>query len=122
MQNFEAAVQDNVLVRGQPWEEAPDVEGDYWRHKLSDHLCHWSCVFSKLCVVFVSLRTHSAVDEAVDLEAALDETIVETTWKRRTYPKRILPHVVHTLKAERKLMVGVRRWRWSGRCVPRPLF
>lgn len=70
--------------------------------------------------MFVSLRTHSAVDEAVDLEATLDETIVETTWKRRTYPKQILPHVVHALKAERKLMVGVRRWRWRGRCVPVP--
>lgn len=28
LQNFEAAVQDNVLVNGQPWEEAADVEGD----------------------------------------------------------------------------------------------
>lgn len=28
MQNFEAAVQDNVLVNGRPWEEAPDVEGE----------------------------------------------------------------------------------------------
>lgn len=28
LQNFEAAVQVNVLVKGQPWEEAPDVEGD----------------------------------------------------------------------------------------------
>lgn len=28
LQNFEAAVHDNVLVNGQTWEEAPDVEGD----------------------------------------------------------------------------------------------
>lgn len=28
VQNFEAAVQDNVLVNGLPWEEAADVEGD----------------------------------------------------------------------------------------------
>lgn len=27
VQNFEAAVQDNLLVNGQPWEEAPDAEG-----------------------------------------------------------------------------------------------
>lgn len=46
-------------------------------------------------------------DEAIDLDILLDDTIVETTWRRRTYPKQILPHVVHSLKAERKLMVGV---------------
>lgn len=30
MQNFEAAVQDNVLVNGESWEEAPDDGGDLW--------------------------------------------------------------------------------------------
>lgn len=69
--NFEAAVQDNVLVNGQPWQEAPDAEAE---------------------------------DEAMDLESLLDDTIVEATRRRRTYPKKILPHVVHSLKAERKLM------------------
>ncbi|KAK2889842.1 kinetochore-associated protein NSL1 homolog [Channa argus] len=69
--NFEAAVKLNVLVNGQPWEEALDAEEE---------------------------------DEALDLEALLDDTIVETTRRRRTYPKQILPHVVHSLKAERKLM------------------
>ncbi|KAF0023922.1 hypothetical protein F2P81_024552 [Scophthalmus maximus] len=68
--NFEAAVQDNVSVNGQTWEEAPEV----------------------------------TEDEAVDLESLLDDTIVETTRRRRTYPRQILPHVVHSLKAERKLM------------------
>ncbi|XP_072218327.1 kinetochore-associated protein NSL1 homolog isoform X2 [Leuresthes tenuis] len=68
--NFEAAVQVNVLVNGQPWDEAPDVEED----------------------------------EAVDLDSLLDDTIVETTRRRRTYPRKILPHVVHALKAERKIM------------------
>ncbi|XP_018538469.1 kinetochore-associated protein NSL1 homolog [Lates calcarifer] len=68
--NFEAAVQDNVLVNGQRWEEAPDAEED----------------------------------EAVDLESILDDTIVETTRRRRAYPRKILPHVVHSLKAERKIM------------------
>ncbi|XP_022070898.1 kinetochore-associated protein NSL1 homolog [Acanthochromis polyacanthus] len=68
--SFEAAVQVNVLVNGQLWEEAPDVEED----------------------------------EAVDLEGLLDDTIVETTRRRRTYPRKILPHVVHALKAERKIM------------------
>ncbi|KAG7508217.1 hypothetical protein JOB18_006932 [Solea senegalensis] len=68
--NFEAAVQDNVLVNGEPWEEAPDEEDE----------------------------------EAYDLEGLLDDTIVETTRRRRTYPRQILPHVVHSLKAERKIM------------------
>lgn len=47
------------------------------------------------------------MEEAADLKSLLDDTIVETTWKRRAYPIKILPHVVHSLKAERKLMVGV---------------
>ncbi|KAG7232714.1 hypothetical protein INR49_008201 [Caranx melampygus] len=68
--NFEAAVQDNVLVGGHTWEEAPDAEED----------------------------------EDADLDSLLDDTIVETTRRRRTYPRQILPHVVHSLKAERKLM------------------
>lgn len=66
--NFEAAVKENVLVNGQPWDDAPDAEED------------------------------------VDLEGKLDDVIVETSYKRRTYPKKIVPHVVHTLKAERKLL------------------
>ncbi|XP_037605812.1 kinetochore-associated protein NSL1 homolog [Sebastes umbrosus] len=69
--NFEAAVQDNVLVNGLPWEEAADVEAE---------------------------------DEALDLESLLDDTIVETTRRRCAYPRQILPHVVHSLKAERKLL------------------
>lgn len=43
-----------------------------------------------------------------DEEAKLDELMVEATEKRRTFPRQILPHVVHGLKAERKLMVGAR--------------
>ncbi|XP_072296795.1 kinetochore-associated protein NSL1 homolog [Eucyclogobius newberryi] len=66
--NFEAAVQENVLVNGQPWDDATDDE------------------------------------EEVDLESQLDDVIVETSSKRRTYPRKVLPHVVHALKAERKLM------------------
>ncbi|XP_020773415.1 kinetochore-associated protein NSL1 homolog [Boleophthalmus pectinirostris] len=66
--NFEAAVQENVLVNGQTWSDAPDDE------------------------------------EEVDLESQLDDVIVETSRKRRTYPRKILPHVVHALKAERKIM------------------
>uniref|UniRef100_A0A1A7WN69 NSL1, MIND kinetochore complex component, homolog n=1 Tax=Iconisemion striatum TaxID=60296 RepID=A0A1A7WN69_9TELE len=73
LDNFEAAVQLNVLVNGQTWEEAPDVEAE---------------------------------NEAIDLESLLDDTIVETTRKRRTFPKKILPHVVHALKTERKIMAS----------------
>ncbi|XP_068199350.1 kinetochore-associated protein NSL1 homolog isoform X3 [Antennarius striatus] len=65
-QSFEAGVQENVLVDGRPWDEAPDVE---------------------------------------ELESLLDDAIVDTSWRRRCYPRQILPHVIHALKAERKLMV-----------------
>ncbi|XP_041832569.1 kinetochore-associated protein NSL1 homolog isoform X2 [Melanotaenia boesemani] len=84
--NFEAAVQANVVVNGQSWEDAPDVEDD----------------------------------EAVDLQSLLDDTIVETTRKRRTYPKKILPHVVHTLKAERKVM-GLYKQEVKPQEIPRDL-
>ncbi|KAM8831505.1 kinetochore-associated protein NSL1 homolog [Spinachia spinachia] len=69
--NFGGAVQDNVLVKGQPWDEAPDVEAE---------------------------------DEALDLEGLLDDAIVEAARRRRAYPKEILPHVVHSLRAQRSLM------------------
>ena len=42
LQNFEAAVQDNVLVNGQPWQEAPDVEGDFTK-STSNYV---KCVFT----------------------------------------------------------------------------
>ncbi|XP_015259363.1 PREDICTED: kinetochore-associated protein NSL1 homolog [Cyprinodon variegatus] len=68
--NFEAAVKLNVLVDGQPWDDAPDLQDE----------------------------------EDLDLESLLDDTILETTKRRRLYPRRILPHVVQALKAERKIL------------------
>ncbi|XP_027895539.1 kinetochore-associated protein NSL1 homolog [Xiphophorus couchianus] len=68
--NFEAAVRLNVLVDGQPWDEAPDLEDE----------------------------------EALCLDSLLDDSILDTAWRRRSYPKRILVHVVHALKAERKVL------------------
>lgn len=50
-----------------------------------------------------------------DEEAKLDELLVEVTEKRRTFPRQILPHVVHGLKAERRLMVCA---RLAGNQVP----
>lgn len=35
LQNFEAAVRLNVLVDGQPWDEAPDLEGTSCRSRRS---------------------------------------------------------------------------------------
>ncbi|XP_072522215.1 kinetochore-associated protein NSL1 homolog [Salminus brasiliensis] len=42
--------------------------------------------------------------EVSTLDDLLDEKIVQTTRKRSIYPKKILPYVVRSLKAERKLM------------------
>lgn len=47
--------------------------------------------------------------ESTDLDIILDDAIVEAARKRCIYPKRILPHVVHAFKAERKLMVGLQK-------------
>ncbi|XP_060763616.1 kinetochore-associated protein NSL1 homolog isoform X1 [Neoarius graeffei] len=38
------------------------------------------------------------------MDDLLDEKIVQTSWKRSVYPKKILPYFVRSLKAERKLM------------------
>lgn len=51
-------------------------------------------------------RMSSSDEEALDLESLLDDSILDTAWRRHSYPKRILPHVVHALKAERKVLVG----------------
>ncbi|XP_061757128.1 kinetochore-associated protein NSL1 homolog [Nerophis ophidion] len=69
--NFESAVHQNVLVNGQTWEDAPDVDAE---------------------------------DDGDDLKGQLDDAIVETTSRRGSYPRRILPYVVQALKAERKLL------------------
>ncbi|XP_069581207.1 kinetochore-associated protein NSL1 homolog [Brachyistius frenatus] len=45
-----------------------------------------------------------AEDEGGDLESILDDAIVEATRRRRTFPRRILSHVVHGLKAERRIL------------------
>uniref|UniRef100_A0A3Q4H5G0 NSL1 component of MIS12 kinetochore complex n=1 Tax=Neolamprologus brichardi TaxID=32507 RepID=A0A3Q4H5G0_NEOBR len=54
--------------------------------------------------VLVNGRPWEEAPDDEDLESLLDDTIVETTRRRRTFPKKILPHVVHALKAERKIM------------------
>ncbi|XP_053502784.1 kinetochore-associated protein NSL1 homolog [Ictalurus furcatus] len=42
--------------------------------------------------------------ECSTVDDLLDEKIVQTSWKRSVYPKKILPYFVRSLKAERKLM------------------
>ncbi|KAF4092209.1 hypothetical protein AMELA_G00018350 [Ameiurus melas] len=42
--------------------------------------------------------------ECSTVDDLLDEKIVQTSWKRSIYPKKILPYFVRSLKAERKLM------------------
>lgn len=84
-----------LLVTGNP---NPDKEEENHRN----HLGQWVNVMKEHFFVF-------SPAESSDLDVLLDDTIVEAAWKRRVYPKRILPHVVHSLRAERKLMVGLER-------------
>lgn len=51
----------------------------------------------------------SLPSESSDLDVVLDDAIVEAAWKRRVYPRRVLPHAVRSLKAERKLLVRLDR-------------
>lgn len=67
--------------------------------------------------IYLLLLSLLSPAESSDLDVVLDDTIVEAAWKRRVYPKRILTHVVHTLKAERKLLVGL-----SGDALQETLF
>ncbi|KAK6295231.1 hypothetical protein J4Q44_G00344570 [Coregonus suidteri] len=90
--NFDTAVQENVLINNQTWEEAPDEEAQ----GTIGHQCKdYSVREEELGVI---------EDECSALDDLLDENIVETSRKRRKGPKEILPYVVRSLKAERKLM------------------
>lgn len=61
-------------------------------------------------------RMSSSDEEALGLDSLLDDSILDTAWRRRSYPKRILVHVVHALKAERKVLVGsVQPTSWHSR-------
>ncbi|XP_061099314.1 kinetochore-associated protein NSL1 homolog isoform X2 [Conger conger] len=70
--DFDRGVQENILINGESWEDAPN-DGD------NEADCK-------------------------TLDDLLDENILETTLKRSSYPKKILPYVVRSLKAERELM------------------
>lgn len=87
-----------MLVGGHPWGEAPDVEGESQVQRSNEH----PSVKCSKSPLFEPPEEH----EALDLESLLDDAIVEATRRRRTFPKQILPHVIHSLKAERKLMVS----------------
>ncbi|XP_054051735.1 kinetochore-associated protein NSL1 homolog [Rissa tridactyla] len=72
--NFETAVRENVTINGQPWEET-----------------------SEDC----ELQSGSSIKI---LEDQFDELIVETTTKRKQWPKKILMHAIQTMKAEQEML------------------
>ncbi|XP_032845075.2 kinetochore-associated protein NSL1 homolog [Tyto alba] len=71
---FETAVRENVTINGQPWEET-----------LGDS----------------QLQSGSSLKV---LEDRFDELIVETTTKRKQWPKKILMHAIQTMKAEQEML------------------
>ncbi|NWX45014.1 NSL1 protein, partial [Steatornis caripensis] len=72
--NFETAVRENVTINGQPWEETSDDS---------------------------ELQSGSNIKI---LEDQFDEIIIETTTKRKQWPKKILMHAVQTMKAEQEML------------------
>ncbi|NXW61069.1 NSL1 protein, partial [Eurystomus gularis] len=74
LQNFETAVRENVTINGQPWEETSDDS---------------------------ELQSGSNIKI---LEDQFDELIVETTTKRKQWPKKILRHAIETMKAEQEML------------------
>ncbi|NWW76233.1 NSL1 protein, partial [Climacteris rufus] len=74
LQNFEAAVRENVTINGQPWEEASEDP-----------------------------RLQSDSDIKI-LEDQFDEVIVEAATRRKQWPKKILVHAIQTMKAEQEML------------------
>ncbi|XP_068792617.1 kinetochore-associated protein NSL1 homolog [Struthio camelus] len=72
--NFETAVQENITINGQPWEETSDDS---------------------------ELQSGSNIKI---LEDQFDELIVETTTKRKQWPKKILMHAIQTMKGEQEML------------------
>ncbi|GAB0187390.1 kinetochore-associated protein NSL1 [Grus japonensis] len=72
--NFETAMRENVTINGQPWEETSDDS---------------------------ELQSGSSIKI---LEDQFDELIVETTTKRKQWPKKILMHAIQAMKAEQEML------------------
>ncbi|XP_075781282.1 kinetochore-associated protein NSL1 homolog isoform X2 [Pelodiscus sinensis] len=72
--NFETAVQENVTINGQPWQETSDQ---------------------------VELQNGSDIKI---LEDQFDEIIVETATKRKQCPIKIMVHLIKTMKAEQEML------------------
>ncbi|XP_050806212.1 kinetochore-associated protein NSL1 homolog [Gopherus flavomarginatus] len=72
--NFETAVQENITINGHPWQETSDE---------------------------AELQNGSDIKI---LEDQFDELIVETATKRKQCPRKILVHVIKTMKAEQEML------------------
>ncbi|XP_074846101.1 kinetochore-associated protein NSL1 homolog [Carettochelys insculpta] len=72
--NFETAVQENITINGQPWQETSDE---------------------------VELQNGSDIKI---LEDQFDELIVGTATKRKQCPRKILVHAIKTMKTEQEML------------------
>uniref|UniRef100_A0A7M4DW76 NSL1 component of MIS12 kinetochore complex n=1 Tax=Crocodylus porosus TaxID=8502 RepID=A0A7M4DW76_CROPO len=73
LQNFETAVQENITINGEPWQETSDED---------------------------ELQS----SDIKILEDQFDELIVETASKRKQCPRKILVHIIKTIKAEQEIL------------------
>ncbi|XP_061099313.1 kinetochore-associated protein NSL1 homolog isoform X1 [Conger conger] len=92
--DFDRGVQENILINGESWEDAPN-DGDNGTVGLQGKDCSVRRQVLEVSLTEADCKT---------LDDLLDENILETTLKRSSYPKKILPYVVRSLKAERELM------------------
>ncbi|NXR08722.1 NSL1 protein, partial [Semnornis frantzii] len=72
--NFETAVRENVTINGQAWDETSDDSEPYSGSNMRF------------------------------LDDQFEELVVETTKKRKHWPKKILKHAVQTYKAEQEML------------------
>ncbi|XP_064020548.1 kinetochore-associated protein NSL1 homolog isoform X2 [Pogoniulus pusillus] len=72
--NFETAVRENVTINGEPWEETSNDSEPYSGSNMRF------------------------------LDDQFEELVVETTKKRKQWPKKILKHAVQTYKAEQEML------------------
>ncbi|XP_075606117.1 kinetochore-associated protein NSL1 homolog [Balearica regulorum gibbericeps] len=101
--NFETAVRENVTINGQPWEEtSDDSELQSGPVLVNVLICDLE---EEMEGAFTQLAADISQGSSIKiLEDQFDELIVETTTKRKQWPKKILMHAIQAMKAEQEML------------------
>ncbi|KAK3506757.1 hypothetical protein QTP70_023922 [Hemibagrus guttatus] len=105
--SYQLAKYKNLLTK--LLERQPDMDESDVEKILQEMLLNFELAVQENISVGGLSWDEAAEENSEDYECStmddlLDEKIVQTSWKRSIYPKKILPYFVRSLKAERKLM------------------